>query len=78
VDVPTNHVSNVLKLRAGKHSGFGRVGEAMLRYENEIQILGRKSKKYNYIQDESKIKIILAVGFIICEKLSPPLKYMKL
>jgi hypothetical protein len=42
VDVPTNHVSNVLKLKAGRHSGFGRVGEAMLRYENKTQDAWKK------------------------------------
>jgi hypothetical protein len=42
VDGPTNHVSSVLRLKAGRHSGFGRVGDAMLRFENNIEILGRE------------------------------------
>jgi hypothetical protein len=37
MDVPTNHVCNVQKLRAGRHSGFGRAGKAILRYETKIK-----------------------------------------
>jgi hypothetical protein len=36
MDVPTNHVFSVQKLKAGRHSGFGRAGKAILRYENKL------------------------------------------
>jgi hypothetical protein len=37
MDVPTNHVFSVRKLKAGRRSGFGRAGKAILRYEAKIQ-----------------------------------------
>jgi hypothetical protein len=65
---PTNPVSSVLRLRAGRTSGYGRAGEAMLRFENNIQILARNRNKQIYIYDENESKIISAVGFKISEK----------
>jgi hypothetical protein len=37
MDIPTNHVFSVQRLKAGRHSGSGRAGKAILRYETKIK-----------------------------------------
>jgi hypothetical protein len=38
MDVPTNHVFSVRRLKAGRRSGSGKAGKAALRYETEIKV----------------------------------------